>query len=195
VDRRLLAVVGFALLAGGVTLWLTRDPAAPTEPARPPAVAAVVEEPPPARPPARASTERVPPEPTEEVIRDTPVPALVRAGPQPGDDVEQRRRLEQQAALAAPYWARLAPRVQDPALREASTEMFARLNRLDAPAADLARAEYDLTQALIAKGGLDRKSKAWLDYLNSTSAAVIQDGDPTAIPTPEQAGLYRPGGR
>ncbi len=184
-DRRLVAVGAFALLVGGGMLWATARPSVEA-PAKPPEEAA--EAPPPAPPTVRHER----PEPAEEVFHDAPTPALVRAGAQPGDDVEQRRRLEQQAALAAPYWAKLAPRVQDPARRAAASEMFARLHRLDEPAADLARAQYDLTQELISKGGLDRKSQGWLDYLNSTSAAVLQSGDPTGIPTPEQAGVTRP---
>ena len=192
-NKRLLAAGGFALLVGGIALWATgsQERAVPTgEPAireeHVPIVTAA---------PARAPSPRPPAPHAEEVLSDRPTPALVRAGAQPGDDVETRRRLEQQAALAAPYWARLAPKVQDAELRAASTEMFARLNRLDEPAADLAREEYELTQELIAKGGLDRKSQAWLDYLNSTAAAVIQGGNPAEIPTPEQAGQYRPTGK
>lgn len=183
-DRRLVAVGVFVLALGGVAFWLT---AAPESPSR-----AAAGGPPVLSRPTPIAPHRAP---TEEVLQDTPTPALVRAGPQPGDDVEERRRLEVQASLAAPYWARLAPHIQDPALRTQSTEMFARLNRLDEPAAELARAQYDLTQALIARGGLDRKSQSWLDYLNSTSAAVLQDGDASQIPTPEQAATRRPGAR
>lgn len=183
-DRRLLAVGAFVLLLGGAVFFLSADPEAPAG-----AKAPTAEKLPVARPTPIA------PRHVEEEVAGAPTPALVRAGPQPGDDVEQRRRLEQQAALAAPYWAQIAPRLQDAGLRAEATEMFERLHRLDEPAADLARAQYDLTQALISKGGLDRKSKAALDYLNSTSAAVLQNGDPSLVIKPEEALRYRPGQR
>ena len=183
-DRRLLAVGAFVLALGGTIFFVTADPNAPAE-SRP----TTTEKKPVTKPTPIA------PRHVEEEVAAEPTPALVRAGPQPGDDVEQRRRLEQQAVLAAPYWAQIAPRIQDAGLRTEATEMFERLNRLDEPAADLARAQYDLTQTLISKGGLDRKSKAALDYLNSTSAAVLQNGDPSLVIKPEEALKYRPGQR
>ena len=132
-----------------------------------------------------------PPRPTPanevDVPGGVPVPALVVSGPQPGDDPGLRARLEVQAKLALPYWARIAPKVQDPALRSRTAEMFTRLSALGEPASDLGRGQYELTQELITAGGFDHKAQVWVDYLNSTSAAVLQNGDPAEVITPEQA--------
>ncbi len=136
-------------------------------------------------PPVNASRPR--PADVVDVPGARPIPALVVSGPQPGDEPALRARLEVQAKLALPYWARIAPKVQDPALRTRTTQMFTRLGELGEPASDLARAQYDLTQELITAGGFDHKSQVWVDYLNSTSASVLQSGDPAEVITPEEA--------
>jgi hypothetical protein len=95
-----------------------------------------------------------------------------------------RAALEVQAELAAPYWSRLSPRIADPKLRAVSAGMIERLRALNEPAELIARDEYALTQTLIAEGGWDNQTLATLQYLNSTSASVIQGGDPAEIPLP-----------
>ncbi len=180
-DRRLgiVLVVGVACVVG-VAAWRLTSPAEP-----PPAIPKV----------ARASKVAVTPvnkaRPRPAQVADVPgaapIPALVVSGPLPGDEPALRARLEVQAKLALPYWARIAPKVQDPALRTRTAEMFTRLSALGEPASDLARAEYELTQELITEGGFDHKSQVWVDYLNSTSAAVLQNGDPAEVITPEEA--------
>lgn len=115
----------------------------------------------------------------------------VRAGPQPGDDPVFRARLEEQAVLAMPFWARVAPRMQRSEDRLEAAEMVERLGRLDEPAASLARAQYDLAQRLIANGGLDRGTESALQYLDSTAASVIQGGNPAEVMTPSEAAQPR----
>lgn len=110
--------------------------------------------------------------------------ALQRAEAHPDDTPAIRAALEVQAELAAPYWAKLSPRIADAKLRAESASMIERLRVLDEPAESLARDEYALTQTLIAQGGWDTKTLAALQYLNSSSASVIQGGDPAEIPVP-----------
>ncbi len=174
-----------ALLGGLGAWWLTSPP---PEAAPPPRLAD--------KRPVKAAA----PRPDAPAVRTTPdpdvvdepggrpVPALVPQGIQPGDDPDFRARLESQAKVAAPYWAKVAPKVSDPALRTRATEMFTRLQTLGEPAEALAKEQYTLTQELITAGGLDHKSQVYVDYLNSTSAMVLQGGgDPADIPDPDQA--------
>ncbi len=196
-DRRLgiIGVVAAGLLAGAAMWWWSEDGQRPAPRAAPTSgegEAAAPAARPSAEPAATLPAVRPLPPHADEVLSDTPVPALVRAGPQAGDDPAQRERLEQQAVLAGPYWAKLAPRLSDPELRAAATGVFTSLQTLDRPAAELAAEQYELTQSIITAGGLDRGTQAMVDYLNSTAAAVLQGGDPAEIPLPGQAGARPP---
>lgn len=142
---------------------------------------------PPAKPVAEPGGARPDPDAPEEVAA-APVPALVPQGIQPGDDPELRARLESQAKVSGPYWARLAPKLKDPGRQGRAATMFTRLQTLGEPAELLAKEQYALTQEIIAEEELDHKSRVWVDYLNNTSAVVLQGGaDPADITTPDQA--------
>ncbi len=94
----------------------------------------------------------------------------------PGDDAALRARLYVHAKMAVADWPLVASRIEEPGLRAEAEAMVGRLGRLDEPAEDLSRDEYDLTQRLIAHGGWDRTTLRRIQALNSAAAMVIQGG-------------------
>ncbi len=187
-----IVVVG-ALAGGGVAYWLTAPPPAPPAP---PKVAEHVAAAPKKPPPAAVPTQ------TENLIAPgvdleggaSPASAA-RAPAGLTDDPEQRKRLERTADLGAPYWAKIAPHIQDPEMRARAAAMSERLRALNEPTTILAHEQYALTQGLISIGGWDRGTLLNLQYLNSLAATVLQGGDPDALPTPEQEATFKPRGR
>ena len=127
-------------------------------------------------------TERLVAPPT--LVGEATENAVQRSAPHADDSPQMRLSLETQAELAAPYWARVSPRIADPELRAKAAAMTERLRALSEPAESIARDEYSLTQALLSAGGWDSKTLSAIQYLNSTSAAVIQSGDPGEVPVP-----------
>ncbi len=145
-----------ALLGGLGAWWLTSPP---PEAAPPPRLAD--------KRPVKAAA----PRPDAPAVRTTPdpdvvdepggrpVPALVPQGIQPGDDPDFRARLESQAKVAAPYWAKVAPKVSDPALRTRATEMFTRLQTLGEPAEAWPRSSTRSPRSSSPRAGLTTKAR------------------------------------
>jgi hypothetical protein len=176
-----------ATLAGGGALWATRGADnAESEPSRTNVPVPGESGADPQLAPGTATTTEKPGARTArgEAGRDT---GMGRQKAAADDDPAIRAALEAQADLAAPHWARVAPRIADATDRAAAVAMIERLRTLSEPSAGLAREEYDLTTRLIGAGDWDAATLRELQYLNSTAASVIQGGDPAAIDTPEEA--------
>ena len=188
-----IVVVG-AVAGGGVAYWLTAPP--PAAPSVPKVVERAAAAPKKKPPPAAVPTE------TENLV----APGVdLEAGASPAsaarapagltDDPAQRKRLERTADLGAPYWAKIAPHIQDPGMRARAAAMVERLRALNEPTTILAHEQYALTQGLISIGGWDRGTLLNLQYLDSLAATVLQGGDPDSLPTPEQEATFKPRGR
>lgn len=159
------AALGMATLGLAAAWWLT------SEPARAPASrpSASVRVPAPAPP---ASGDAVATAGARRAEEKAPGTTLRP----PGDDPALRARLYVHAKVAVAEWPFVVQRIDDPVLRAEAEAMVERLRRLDEQAETLARAEYDLTQRLIARGGWDRTTERRIQELNSAAAMVIQGG-------------------
>lgn len=95
------------------------------------------------------------------------------------------RTYQAHATLASDAWSKLADSVTDPALKAEIEEVSKDLKDPSADPLETTHAEIMLDSRIRNQAELDPKAQNILDYLNQMSSAVIQDGDPKAIPAPQ----------